>query len=68
MEHKTYVNSIFPTKATGLHFNLPGHNSENITITIIEKVKYNNEDYRLEREKFHIRSFNTYYNGLNRTP
>ena len=68
MEHKAYINTIFPNKATCLHFNLPGHSSENMTITIIERVKYYEEHYRLEREKFHIRSFNTYYKGMNRTP
>ena len=67
-EHKGYINSIFPTQATGEHFNLPGHSMNNVTVTIIEKVKKNNECYRRERETILIRKFNTYYKGLNRQP
>ena len=64
-EHIGYARSIFPSKTTGIHFNLPGHNISNITITILEKVKYNEEMYRKEREKYHIKKFNTFNNGLN---
>ena len=38
-EHKGYINSIFPTQATGEHFNLPGHSMNNVTVTINEKVE-----------------------------
>lgn len=67
-EHKGYVNNHTMSSATGAHFNLPGHSSDNITITVIEKVKKNETAYRKECEKFLIRKFNTFYNGLNRTP
>ena len=67
-EHKDYITSIFPTQATGQHFNLPGLSIDNITITILEKVRKNNESYRKERETSHIRRFNTYFKGLNRQP
>ena len=53
---------------TLIHFNQPGHSSANVKITIIERVKTNDEDYRLEREKFHIRNFNTFYKGMTRMP
>ena len=67
-DHKQYIKSIFPTQATGEHFNEPGHSLSDMTITIIEKVKVNDINYRKEREKFHIKNFNTYYKGLNRQP
>ena len=68
IEHKGYINWLFPTKSTGIHFNQRGHSLNNVKITILEKVRYNDENYRLEREKFHIRNFNTYYHGLNKMP
>ena len=69
-EHKGYVNSIINTKATatGEHFNQPGHSSRNMKITIIEKVKNNEPNYRKERESYHIKKFNTFYKGINRQP
>ena len=38
VEHRDYVKSIFPTQATGQHFNKSGHTLSNMTITILEKV------------------------------
>ena len=67
-EHIGYIKSIFPTQATGEHFNLPGHSIANAKVTIIEKVKKNNENYRKERETIQIRRFNTFYGGINRQP
>ena len=37
-EHVDYIKRLFPTQATGQHFNMPGHDLSNMTITIIEKV------------------------------
>ena len=54
------------SKATGYHFNLPGHSIANLTVTILEKVKKHDEQYRKQREKYFIKKFNTYYKGLNR--
>ena len=67
-EHKGYINSIFPTKATGIHFNEPGHSIHNVTITILEQINKKDESYRKEREKYLIRKFNTFYRGLNKMP
>ena len=52
--------------ATGYHFNLPGHSVSDLTVTILEKVRYNNEAYRKERDKLLMNKFGTFYNGLNR--
>ena len=51
--------------ATGYHFNLPGHSVSDLTVTILEKVRYNTEAYRKERENPLISKFDTFYNGLN---
>ena len=67
-DHRSYINNNMKNKATGHHFNLPGHSIDNITITVIEKVRKDDILYRREREKFYIRKFNTYYNGMNRQP
>ena len=53
-------------KATGHHFNLPSHSLSDLSVTIIEQVKKNDENYRREREKYFIRKFNTFYSGMNR--
>ena len=66
-EHISYIKTIFPTKATGVHFNSQGHNLSNMNVTILEKVK-GDESYRKERETLLIRKFNTYYRGLNTQP
>ena len=65
-EHRGYVNNQVLSQATGAHFNLPGHSLADLKATILEQVKYNDEEYSKERESYHIRIFNTYYNGLNR--
>ena len=67
-EHKGYIKNRHMYTATGYHFNQPGHDISNMTITILEKVKKLDANYRKEREKYHIRMFNTYYRGMNRMP
>ena len=65
-DHRGYVKGKQTEKATGMHFNLPGHSVTNMKVSIIEQVKYNSDLYRKEREDFYIRRFNTYNEGLNR--
>ena len=67
-EHVDYVKRLFPTQATGQHFNMPGHDLSNMTVTILEKVTKYDDSYRQEREKLLFRKFNTFYQGLNRQP
>ena len=67
-EHIGYINSKNMKTPTGKHFNQPGHSVSNLRITILEKIKNLNPLYRKEREKYHIRKFNTFYNGMNRMP
>ena len=67
-DHRGYVNNLDESQATGKHFNSPGHSLSDLTILILEKVRSSDDMYRKEREKYFIRKFNTYYNGLNRQP
>ena len=65
-QHRGYITNQVTSKSTGAHFNLPGHGVANLTITILEQAKKNSEEYRKEREKYLIRKFNTFNEGLNR--
>ena len=65
-EHRSYINNQVTSKATGAHFNLPGHSLADMKFTVLEQVKYNDEAYRRERESYHINKFNTFFQGLNR--
>ena len=47
-------------QATGEHFTLPGHSISNMKMTIVERVKKNDDQYRKEREKYFIDKFNTF--------
>ena len=65
-EHPGYVTNQNITKATGHHFNLPGHKVSDMTVTIIEKKHSRDELFRKEREKLFIKKMNTRYKGINR--
>ena len=45
-DHRGYVTSKQTDKATGEHFNLPGHSVANLKVSIIEQVKFNSDLYR----------------------
>ena len=65
-EHAQYVRSVIPSKATGEHFNRPGHSLSNMKFIILEQAKKSEDLYRKERETFFINKFRTFYNGINR--
>ena len=65
-EHKTYVASNQVSKATGAHFNLPGHSISEMRVVILEKVHSLDPLLRKEREELFICNFNTKYKGLNK--
>jgi hypothetical protein len=67
-EHVGYIRTLKYEKATGYHFNLPGHSLANMKVSILEKVKVDDLEYRKERETYHIRKFNTFYCGINLQP
>ena len=65
-QHRGYINNKQTKKAAGFHFNLPGHSVSDMQVTVLEKVKYNDEAYRKQRETLLISRLDTYSNGLNR--
>ena len=50
-EHRGYVNNHHMNKATGQHFNLPGHRISDMEVTILEKLWNQDPQYRKTREK-----------------
>ena len=65
-DHRGYITNQVISRATGAHFNLPGHSLADLKFTILEQVRYNDEEYRREREKYFINKFDTFYHGINR--
>ena len=66
LKHRlAYIFNQVISRATGAHFNLPGHSLAQLKVTILEQTKYNDEEYRKEREKHFIRKFYTYNDGIN---
>ena len=65
-QHLGYVRNDHQNKATGQHFNLPGHSLDNTRVSVIETINNKSEFYRKNREKYFIEKFNTRYKGLNR--
>ena len=64
-EHRGYVANQHLAKATGHHFNLPGHSIAEMEVTIPEKIFSLDAQFRKAREKMHIQNFNTKYKGMN---
>lgn len=65
-QHKGYVNNKKLDKATGAHFNLPGHSVSDMRISVVEKIYNQDNFFRKEREKFYINKFHSKLKGLNR--
>ena len=58
-DHRSYVSNRRTDKATGAHFNMPGHSLADLRVSIIEQTRRKSLEYRKEREHYHIRKFNT---------
>ena len=65
-DHRRYVSQNDTSKATGAHFSSPGHTLSNMKITVLEKIRKNDDQYRKKREEYLIQKFNTLYKGLNK--
>ena len=65
-DQRGYILNQVTSRATGAHWNLPGHSLADLRVTILEQCKKNSEEYRIEREKYFIRKFDTYNIGINR--
>ena len=61
-----YVANKMLHKATGEHFNKPGHKISDMIMTIIEKVHSNDPMVLSVREEHWIKKGNTKYRGINR--
>ena len=64
-DHRGYISTQVESRATGAHFNLPGHSLADLSVTILEQTK-SDPEYRREREKYFIRKFDTVNNGINK--
>ena len=65
-DHRGYIKNEKTETTTGEHFNTAGHSLSDLSITVLEVVKKKDDLYRKEREKYFIRKFNAFYDGLNR--
>ena len=63
-QHLGYVATN--TQATGIHFNGPGHNVSDMTISVLEKVNRVDRSLREQRESHFIEEFNLKYKGMNK--
>ena len=66
LDHRGYVRRKELDKATGLHFNKPGHQISDMTISVLERITSSDPAYRKEREKHWIEQFELLYKGINR--
>ena len=53
-------------KATGEHFNQPGHQMSDMKITILEKLKLDDSFMRKTSESYFIKKFISKYKGMNK--
>ena len=67
-QHLGYIRNKVLNQSTGYHFNTKGHSQADMKFIVLEQSKSSDLVYRKEREKFHIKEFNTFYRGLNRSP
>ena len=66
LDHRGYVRREELEKATGLHFNLPGHQISDITISVLERINTNDSATRKQRESHWIEQLELYTKGINR--
>ena len=64
-QHLGYVSRKEEDKATGKHFNLPGHSAADMEVLVMEKIHQSDAFYRKEREHHHIQDFDLVRKGLN---
>ena len=65
-QHRGYVRNRKLDKATGHHFNLPGHSHSDMKVQVVEKVHTPDEMMRETRESHFILEMNTKHKGMNR--
>ena len=65
-QHRGYVRNNKLDKATGHHFNGPGHSLSDMKVTVLEKLHSKDPQMRKTRESHYIKKFNSFYRGMNR--
>lgn len=65
-QHKGYVRNNKLDKATGYHFNLPGHSIADMRIAVMEKMWSEDPFMRETRETHYIKKMNSKHKGMNR--
>ena len=66
LEHRGYVRRNEVEKSTGHHFNLPGHDMSHMRISVLERIRSSDPQYRKRRESFWIEQFELLRKGINR--
>ena len=54
-QHLGYVHRNEQVKATGKHFNLPGHSAADMEVLVLEKIHQSDAFYRKESEHLLVR-------------
>ena len=65
-EYRGYISNQVISKATGAHWNMPGHSLSDLPVTILVQTNYKIEEYRKERKKDFIRKVDTFNSGFYR--
>lgn len=65
-QHISYIQNNQVDQPIGKHFNLPGHNLNDLKVQIIEKCKSSSDMYRKVKESEYIEKFNSKHAGLNK--
>ena len=66
LEHLGYVRREEVQKATGSHFNQPGHQMSDMSISVFERINNYDPQYRKTRESYWIEQFDLLRKGINR--
>ena len=65
-DHRGYIFNQVVSRTTGALFNLRGHSLADLSIIILEQTNSSDPEYRMGSEKYFIRKFNTFNEGLNK--
>ena len=65
-EHIGYITNNITSQPTVEHFNLTGHSTSDLSVTILELLKRRDESYKKEIGKYFTRKLNAYHIGINR--
>ena len=66
LEHLGYVRREETSQATGFHFNQPGHQMSDMSISVFERINSYDPQYRKTRESYWIGQFDLLRQGINR--